>query len=216
MSFKGEIEAKCPSGCLPFETEVWSFVRGDKDPDLRLAVIAREFNLILCAECQKPFFPESPYVYYEPMAELLAFVFPQSYAEKEEFWRNKMHQDFVEFKAGMGAELSADLEPELFFGIDGLAALLEEEDYRGEEREVMEFLAKELGLSLYQVSPKFARTHGIPSSLPFKPGRASRQSVIAGLEELAAANDRLTAFSSYLEHLRARPNAELPPSSRVK
>lgn len=216
MSFKGEIEAQCPQGCFAFETEVWSFVRGDKDPDQRLAIMAREFNLILCPHCSKPFFPDAPYVYYEPSAELLAFVFPQSYAEKEDFWRGKMGADFAEFKAGMGADLSEDLEPELFFGIDGLASLLEREDYRGEEREVMEFLAKELGLSLYRVSPKFARTHGIPSALPFEPGRADRQSVIAGLKKIAAANDRLTAFTSYLAELSASPDAKLPPPSRVK
>jgi hypothetical protein len=218
MSFKGEIEAKCPTeSCIPFETEVWSFVRGDSDEDLRLTILARELNLILCPTCQVPFFPDAPYVYYESRLEVLAFVFPESYKDKEAYWRDKMHSDFVQFKTGLGEKVSADLEPEIFFGVEGLAALLEREDYRGEEREVMEVFAKDLGLSIYRVSPRFAREHGVPPALPYAgPAQASRASVIAGLEKLVAANDRLTAYSSYLAELSAAPNAGLPPASRVK
>ncbi|MEK7857938.1 MAG: CpXC domain-containing protein [Elusimicrobiota bacterium] len=215
MSFKGEIEAKCPKGCEAFTAEVWSFIRGDQSQDLRLAVMFRECNMILCPGCQAAFFAPAPYVYFESQLELLAFVFPESYKEKEAYWRDKMHEDFEVFKTSLGAEVSLDVEPEIFFGTEGLALLLENEDYRGEEREVMEFVAKELGLSLYRVSPVYAREKNLPSALPFEGGAADRASVIAGLKKLLAANDRLTAYQAYLD-MFAAGKAPLPPASKIK
>src|SRR4051812_24462663 len=207
MSFKGQIEARCPKGCEPFTTEVWSFIRGDQSPELRDAILWRECNLILCETCSLAFFPENAYIYYEPPAELLAFVFPESYRAKEAFWRAKMHEDFVAVKQTLGKVISIDQEPEIFFGHEELAELLEKEDYRGEEREVMEALAGELGLSLYQVSPSFSRERGVPRSLPFLAGKkgakADRAAVVAGLEKLLAANDRLREYQSYFERLKA-------------
>lgn len=215
MSFKGEVEATCPKGCEPFTTEVWSFIRGDQSQELRLAVLFRELNMILCPACQAVFFAPAPYVYFEPPLELLAFVFPESYKEKEAYWRDKMHEDFEVFKKNLGAEVSLDVEPEIFFGTEGLALLLENEDYRGEEREVMEFVAKDLGLSLYRVSPVFAREKNLPSALPYQGDKADRVSVIAGLESLLGANDRLTAYQTYLDMLKVGAGA-LPPASRNK
>jgi hypothetical protein len=213
MSFKGEIEARCPAGCEPFPTDVWSFIRGDQSPELRDAVLWRECNLILCPECSRAFFPDASYIYFEPAAELLAFVFPESYREKADFWRAKMHEDFVTVKKSLGKELSLAQEPEIFFGPEELAVLLEREDFRGEEREVMEVLAGELGLSLYRVSPAYARNQSVPRSLPFAGKRADVASVKAGLEKLLAANDRLTEFKAYLEALKADKHASLPPAA---
>ena len=219
MSFKGEIQARCPNGCEPFEAEVWSFIRGDQSLALREAVLARECNMLLCPDCSAPFIPPEPYVYFEPQAEILAFVFPESDRPKEEFWRRKMQEDFLAMRTGLGPELSVDVEPEIFFGLEELAQLLEKEDYLGEEREVMEFIAKGLGLSLYQVSPRHSRQTGVPRSLPFDPARgkeAARESVILGLEKLIAANDALTTFGKYLEVLKSADSDGLPPPSTFK
>ncbi len=216
MSFKGEIEAKCPRGCEPFEAEVWSFIRGDRSVELRDAILARECNLLLCPACNSAFIPEEPYVYFEPQRELLAFVFPESYRGKEAFWRDKMRADFALMKESLGADLSLDLEPELFFGEEELAKVLEREDYAGEEREVMEFIANDLGLSLYQVSPRYAREHDVPASLPFTGKTATPSSVVAGLEKLLGENDRLTAYGGFLSKLKAQREPALPPASQVK
>src|ERR1700757_1522673 len=120
MSLKGRIEAKCPNGCEPFDAELYSFIRGDTDPDLRLALKARECNLLLCDECEKPFFPEEPYIYYEPRAELLAFGFPESFRPKEKFWREKMGADFEEMRKALGPAFPLTVEPVIFFGVDAL------------------------------------------------------------------------------------------------
>ncbi|MBI3550986.1 MAG: hypothetical protein HY077_00585 [Elusimicrobia bacterium] len=219
MSLRGRIEAKCPKGCEPFDAELYSFIRGDTDPDLRLQVKARECNLLICDECEKPFFPEEPYIYFEPAAELLAFVFPESFRPNERYWREKMHADFEEMRKVLGAEFPLTVEPIIFFGVDGLAELLDFEDFRGEEREVMEWIAKDLGLSLYRVSPRYARDNDVPGSLPFSANgsraAATRQGVIAGLEKLLAANDRLGAYRRYFDDLKSS-KAGLPPPSTLK
>ncbi len=216
MSFKGEIEAKCPKGCESFTTEVWSFIRGDQSPELRDAILWRECNLLLCPECGVAFFPEASYIYYEPSAELMAFVFPESHRAKEGFWRKKMHEDFVTIKESLGKEITLLQEPAIFFGHEELAELLEQEDFRGEEAEVMEAFAKELGLSLYRVRRAFARDEGVPRTLPYAPKKAgapaTRESVIAGLEKVLAANDRLAEYAAYLARLKADPAAALPPA----
>lgn len=218
MSFKGNIEARCPKGCEPFETEVWSFIRGDQSPELREAVLWRECNLLLCPQCGSAFFPEASYVYFEPEADLLAFVFPESYREKAEYWRGKMHEDFRVMKEKLGGELAQVEEPEIFFGPDELSELLEREDFRGEEREVMEAVASELGLSLYRVSPSYARRHAVPRTLPFKAekkaAKPTAEAVAAGLEALLQANDRLTEYRGYLDALKA--GGLLPPEAPGK
>ena len=215
MSFKGQIEAECPGDCEPFETDVWSFIRGDLSPELRESILYRECNLLLCPQCGVAFMPEAAWIYYEPKLELLAFVFPENFRAKEQYWREKMHADFLQMKGALGKDLPVALEPEIFFGTEDIAVLLESEDYRGEEREVMEFLAGELGLSLYRVSAQHARRGGIPSSLPYAGKTATRESVIAGLEKLVAANDRLEAFSKFLNEFRGDPAAPLPPASTL-
>ena len=218
MSFKGTIVASCPTGCEPFQADVWSFIRGDQSPELRDAVLWRECNMLLCPECSLAFFPEASYIYFEPSADLLAFVFPESYREKADFWRKKMREDFVVMQEKLKGEMALVTEPELFFGQDELAVLLEREDFRGEEREVMEFLAAELGLSLYRVNASHARRAGVPRTLPYlaekKGAPATPKSVIAGLEKLVAANDRLAEYAAYLTVLKTGTAATLPPQAK--
>ncbi|MDD5628209.1 MAG: CpXC domain-containing protein [Elusimicrobia bacterium] len=216
MSIKGVIEARCPKGCEAFEAEIWSFIHGDKSPELREAVAAKECNLLVCPECQGLFFAEAPYIYFEPAADILAFVFPESFRAEEERWRRKMAEDFISLKKALGGKMPLDTEPELFFGLDDIAALLNAEAYRAEEVEVMEAVAAELGLCLYRVRRGFARRLGIPASLPYAPARkgevVTRANMIAGLQKLLAANDRLTAYQSYLDGLRASAEQALPPA----
>ncbi len=217
MSLRGRIDAKCPNGCEPFDADVYSFIRGDTDPNLRLQLKARECNLLICDECEKPFFPEEPYIYFEPQAELLAFVFPESFRPKEKYWRQKMATDFEEMRKALGTAFPLTAEPVICFGVDDLAQLLDFEDFRGEEREVMEWVANDLGLSLYRVSPRFARDSDVPGALPYVPiGRkgVTREGVMEGLEKVLAANDHLESFARYLDQLKAS-KVGLPPASLV-
>jgi hypothetical protein len=215
MSIKGRIEAKCPNGCEPFDAEVYSFVRGDTDEALRLQIKARELNLLICDGCEKPFFPELPYIYFDPSAELLAFVFPESFRAKEQFWRDKMHADFELMRQALAADFPLSVVPSIFFGEEGLAELLDFEDFRGEETEVMEWIARDFGLSIYKVSPRYARENDCPGSLPYEGKNPSRASVIKSLEKVLAANDRLEAFARFLAKFKTSKDG-VPPTSTVR
>ena len=211
MSFQGTIEANCPSCTDGFEAPIWSFVHGGKDEILRDQAKAMECNLLLCPSCGAAFVPEAAWIYYEPADEILAFVFPLSYRAEEAKWRDKMKADFAAMRGALGDRLPIGHEPEVFFGPDGLARLLEFEDWRRDERDVMAFLAKDLGLSLYKASPAWARSLGAPSWFPYAGKAPTRDSVIAGIKKIVAANDRLTAWSDSLAQLEKA--AGLPPAA---
>lgn len=216
MSFQGEIETKCPACAQPFEAPVWSFVHGGSDANLRDQIKARECNLLLCPHCSEAFVPEVSWIYYEPDAEILAFVFPESWRGEEKSWREKMKADFAQMKTALGARLPDDMEPEVFFGQDGLGDLLEAEDWRVDERDVMREYAKELGLSVYRASPRWARAHAAPTEFPYKGAKASRDALVAGIEALVAANDRLTAWSDFLAGYAKDKDAGLPPAAKAR
>ncbi|OGR46007.1 MAG: hypothetical protein A2X40_08690 [Elusimicrobia bacterium GWC2_65_9] len=216
-SLQGEVETRCLACEESFETPVWSFVDGERDERLREQVKARECNLLLCPHCGAAVMPEASWVYCEGPAEIWAFVFPEAWRAEEPKWRAKMKDDFDEMRAALGERLPLDIQPEIFFGLDGLAALLEAEDWRKDERDVMKFFASELGLSVYQASPLWARAHGAPSELPYQgKGVPTRESLIAGLKALAAANDRLTAWSDFLGGLENDEAAAVPPAAKAR
>lgn len=211
MSFQGTIEANCPNCTDGFDAPIWSFVHGGKDVILRDQAKAMECNLLLCPSCGAAFLPEAPWIYYEPADEILAFVFPLTFKSEEAKWREKMSADFAAMRGALGDHLPVGHEPEVFFGPEGLAQLLEFEDWRRDERDVMAFFAKDLKLAVYKASPAWAREHGAPSWLPYEGKSATRDSVSAGIKKIIAANDRLTAWSDYLKTLEKDPAAPLPP-----
>lgn len=213
MSFQGTIEANCPSCTDGFEAPIWSFVHGGKDPVLRDQAKAMECNLLLCPSCGAAFVPEAAWIYYEPADEILAFVFPLAYKADEAKWRDKMKADFAAMRSALGDHLPVGHEPEVFFGPEGLAQLLEQEDWRRDERDVMAFFASDLKLSVYKASPAWARAHGAPSWLPYAGKAPTRDALIAGLKRVVEANDRLTAWADFLAKLEKNPAAGVPPAA---
>lgn len=216
MSFQGDVEVRCPSCADEFETPVWSFVHGGTDEALREQVKARECNLLLCPRCGAAFMPEVAWIYYEPDAEILAFVFPETWRGDEAKWREKMKGDFAQMRGVLGDRLPVDVEPQVFFGQDGLGELLEREDWRIDERDVMEEYAKQLGLSVFKARPGWARAAGTPAEFPYAGPRFARESLIAGLKALVQANDRLTAWSDFLAKFEGDRSAALPPAAKKK
>ncbi len=209
MSVKGSVETRCPKKCEPFTAEIWTIIQGEKSPNLREAAAANECNLLVCPGCGKPFFPQEPFVYIEPGAEITAVVLPESYRGQEDYWRKKLMDDFRQLNEL--PEAQGDLEPDIFIGSAGLAELLQGEDYRHEEGEVMEAFAAKLGLKVYRTSAKAARAKGLPRLMPLAPVKSEglRERLVEGLKRLVKANDALTTYNGYLEELLARP--EEPP-----
>ena len=214
MSFQGDIEARCPACAEVFEAPVWSFVHGGTDIALRDQIKARECNLLLCAHCNEAFVPEVSWIYYEPASEILAFVFPESWRAEQSTWRDKMKADLDQMRKVLSGKLPADLEPEIFFGQDGLGELLEKDDWRVDERDVMEYFAKDLGLSVYRARPSWARAQGAPAEFPYAgKGVPTRASLIAGMKAVLDANERLTPWANFLLKFEKDSDAAIPPAA---
>ena len=217
MSFQGTVEINCPSCTDGFDAPVWSFVHGGTAPALRDLIKARECNLLLCPSCGAAFMPEVSWIYYEPDAEIMAFVFPEKWKGEEAAWREKMKADFAQMKTVLGARLPVDMEPMVFFGQDELGELLDKEDWRMDERDVMLEYAKQLGLSVYRARPSWARASGAPAEFPYKgKGAATRETLIAGMKALIQANDALKGWSDFLQRFEQDKSASLPPAAKKK
>ena len=217
MSFQGNVETNCPSCTDGFDAPVWSFVHGGTDVALRDQIKARECNLLLCPSCGAAFMPEVSWIYYEPDAEILAFVFPEPWRAEEASWREKMKLDYASMREVLGKSLPADLEPAVYFGQDELGELLDKEDWRVDERDVMREYAKELGLSVYRASPVWARAHGAPAEFPYKGnGAPTRAALIEGMKALIQANDALTGWSDFLSRFESDPSAPIPPAAKKR
>ena len=217
MSFQGTVEINCPSCTDGFDAPVWSFVHGGTDVALRDQIKARECNLLLCPSCGLAFMPEVSWIYYEPDAEIMAFVFPEKWKAEEASWRDKMKADFAQMKTVLGDRLPSDMEPVVFFGQDELGEMLDKEDWRTDERDVMLEYAKELGLSVYRARPSWARANGAPAEYPYKgKGAPTRESLVAGMKELIKANDALTGWSDFLARFEKDKSASLPPAAKKK
>jgi CpXC motif protein len=217
MSFQGTVEVNCPSCTDGFDAPVWSFVHGGTDAAMRDSIKARECNLLLCPSCGAAFMPEVSWIYYEPDAELMAFVFPEKWKGEEATWREKMKADFAQMKTVIGDRLPSDMEPLVFFGQEELGELLDKEDWRIDERDVMLEYAKQLGLSVYRASPAWARANGAPAEFPYKgKGAPTRESLIAGMKDLIKANDALTGWSDFLGRFEKDKDAAIPPPAKAK
>ena len=203
MSIKATVETRCPGGCEPIEAEVWSFVRGDRDENLRDRLLVGELNLTLCDECGKHFTPEATLVYLDPTVHLLAFVFPASYEKEAERWRVKMAEDYRAMREAYGDAMAVQIEPLQLFGLDMLTSLLRKEDALEDEVEVAEYFCRSLSLSTAKIPRGFTRPRHLPRILPYAGSAFSREAAVRGVGALLKANDRLRAFESWRSYLES-------------
>lgn len=202
MSFTGKIDGKCPGCGEDNEFEVWSFVRGDQDATLRDRLKSGELNVLECPNCGRLFAPETPWVYADPGQDLVAFVFPESFASEEGRWRAKMREDFEQMRPVTG-KMGLTEEPILFFGAAGLAELIQGLEDLEDESAVAGYVVKDLGLTLRAVRPAFARARNLPKELPVGSGAEGRgrAGLLKALKKLLSANDRLAGYRRWVEYL---------------
>jgi hypothetical protein len=212
-SLKGLVEVQCPNGCAPFEARVWSLIRLDSNPELKEELLAGQLNLLSCEKCHRHFYYDQTIVVHDPRSELLAFVFPEECSAEAERWRAKMVQDYETLQRG-GEKL--DYAPILFFGLQDLRTLLEQEDNLIDESEIARHLTKALGLELYSVKPSVARERGIPVFLPREPnGGELRAGLVSGLQKLLKENPYLQHYDAYLKRLSSALNEPVPPPAKA-
>lgn len=212
MSFKGVVEAACPGCKESEEIEVWSFVRGDMDPELRETLLVGELNLVICEHCGEPFLAEATVIYLDEDAGLLAFIFPEAYRGDEARWRSKMKEDFATLRSAL-----PDLrlgEPQILFGFEELRETLRADDAMADEVEVARFFEEKLGFAPLSVDRAFARARNLPWDLPLGRGKPfTRENALEALRALLGANDKLEGYRRWIGYFES--SKELPPATLV-
>ena len=212
MSIKTSVEVQCPAGCEPFEGEVWSVLRVDKEPELKERLLAGELNLLMCPHCNRYFINEQPLVYHDPPRELLAFIFPEFYKEEEDRWRSKMKADFDVLQRASPGE-AIDYEPLVYFGLESFRSFLEQETNLEDEVDIARHLSGSLKLSIYPIRPSVARASHFPPFIPFE-GDAQgdmKDKMVAGLKRLLKENEYLATYQTYLASLQSAQDRSVPP-----
>ena len=97
-----------------------------------------------------------------------------------------------------------DYEPMVLFGLESLMEFLVKQEENELEIQVVEKLAKELGLGIARLRPSIARTYGIPKVLPRRAPNTNNSvdDIYAGLKYLTRKNRYLKFYSHALEKIR--------------
>ena len=152
----------CPHGCEPFEAERWSFLNVTQDPELKEAVLGGELNLVRCEHCHTFFHSDADLIYLDEDAQLLIFVFAQSNRAKQKELVTKMQQDYQLLKDSLFKKLNLDFGPMYVFGLEELKEVVEKEEQRNDESQVIAAAAAALGLQVTRLAPQWAREHNYP------------------------------------------------------
>lgn len=152
----------CPNGCEPFEAERWSFINAKQDPDLKAAILGGELNLLRCEQCHNFFHADTDLIYLDEEAQLLVFVFAQANRSKQTELVAKMQRDYQLLKDSLFKELHLDFGPIYVFGLEELKGVLEKEEQRNDESQVIAAAAAALGLKVARLVPAWARENNFP------------------------------------------------------
>ncbi len=199
MSLSKLEEIRCPCGEV-FEAELWNAINSSEDPELKDALLNGEINVVCCPACGEIFYAEHFLLYHDADSELLAFVYPSSFAPHASYWAGKMEDDFRRAMEEMTQETKITYKPILLFGLDSLVSLIHEDEEESDEVTILEYIAKDLELSLVHLHPALARPHQLLRVLPRLPRKkgALRDEVIDGLRRLLEYNKNLSRYRKLL------------------
>ena len=202
MSVKQKHEITCRCGFM-FEAELWDGVNAQEQPDLKELLLDGELNIVVCPSCGEMFYAEHFMIYFDPSEELLAFVFPEARKREKEKCSKEMREKFENIKLESNS-YGVDYEPMVLFGLESLMEFLVKQEENELEIQVVEKLAKELGLGIARLRPSIARTYGIPKVLPRRRSQTngSVDDIYAGLNDLTRKNRHLKFYSHALEKIR--------------
>ncbi|MBN1622564.1 MAG: hypothetical protein JW871_08235 [Endomicrobiales bacterium] len=203
-------EVKCPCSNV-FEARLWTSIDVRKDPELKEALVAGEINVVSCPVCHQIFYAERFILYHDPDNEILAFVYPKSYSSETDYWNNKMHDDFKLAMENIPEKERLEYEPMLLFSLDSLVDIVQKNDEDNDEIRILEFIAKDLGLSLIELKPALARLKSLPRLLPKlnKQGCDLRDEIMNGFRKLLDYNANLEMYKKVYNFLEENKDWKL-------
>lgn len=207
-SIKSSGGAACPGGCEPFEAEFWALIGADEDENLKQALLGGELNLVQCPECGRFFYHDRNIIYFDPPAQLLAFVAPN--ADKKDFEKvtTKMRADFKLLKENLPG-MKIDYEPFFLRGLEELKAMLDYEAKISEQSEVIAAFAAQQGFKLAPLRRATARVKGWPFYIPVAVADYNKETALKASKEVLAQNPAMGLLAAFIKDISA--GAPLPP-----
>jgi hypothetical protein len=212
MSTRKLEEIRCPCGEV-FEAELWNAINVTEDPELKEALTAGEINVVCCPACSEVFYAEHFLLYHDAENELLAFVYPSSFAVQAGQLESKMTADFERAMHDLPPEQRLAYNPVLLFGLDALVALMHRDEEENDEAAILEYIAKDAGLSVISLHQYLSRPQHLPKAIPFLPLRSGgqREEILAGLRLLLQKNEHLSLYRTLLHAIQDNPEWKLDP-----
>jgi len=202
-SLKGAVTANCPQGCGEFETEVWSLIRADQDPDLTDTIRGGELNLVQCPHCQALFYSPVPVIYLDPPVDLCAFIYPAD--APREGVEEKLKADFAALKDGLLRELKMQAEPLVFFGMEAFKEFLEKEQFLRDESEIIDYAAREQELEVAPLKPAVSRELDWPYRVPVLKAGRTVENVLTGCDRVLENYAHLARLEKFRAALAQKP-----------
>ena len=183
-SLQNESAAHCPNECDPFDVTYWSLVRADENPDLKSAILSGELNLVRCPECGTYFHHDGEIIYFDAPAELLVFVFSPKDKPREHELKEKIEHDYQVIKNSLLKDVHLNYPPLCVFGLAELQHLLQHEDKRTAESEVIAAASATAGFEVARLKPSYAREHHFPLYVPAPQGPSANDYAVAAARVL--------------------------------
>ncbi|MBR3632616.1 MAG: hypothetical protein IKN49_06135 [Elusimicrobiaceae bacterium] len=152
----------CPNGCETFEADRWTFVNVTQNPELKDAVLGGELNLFCCPQCQTFFHGDTDLIYLDEEARLLIFVFSEKNRDQQAQLVHKMQHDYLLLKDTLLKQINLDFGPMCVFGLEELKGVVQKEEERMDESQVIAAAAASLGMRVARLEPAWAREHNFP------------------------------------------------------
>jgi hypothetical protein len=210
-------EICCPCGEI-FEAELWNSIDVKRNPELKEMLIAGEINVVCCPACHEIFYAEHFILYHDPDDELLAFVYPLSFANQYSYWKQKMNEDFSKAMDAFPEEEKINYEPVLLFGLNSLVQIINRDTEEKDEVAILRHMAEELGLSTINLKPSLTRMKNMPRLLPRikHKGKTERKDILAGLKKLLGHNKNLTLYRDLCDEIEKNKDWGLEDKLIVK
>jgi hypothetical protein len=219
MSLSTVEEIRCACGEV-FEAEIYQSVSTTQNPELKEAILAGEFNLVPCPACRQVLYIEHFLLYHDASQELLAFVYPKDFEQRNEEIQVGIAKDFTQLQATLAPKEQFKYKPFFIYGLDQLCTLVRLEEEIGMEAEVVEALCPHLGLSCRWLHRDSARRKNLLPLLPLDPttkvqDKDFKLSLLMGLGKILECNDHLVHYKDLLRRIETTLELPLDPSDFV-
>jgi len=207
MSTYNELDITCKDCGEIYKGIVWTAVHAGHDPELKEILLGGELNLLMCPQCSRVAYQDHFVLYQEPAAEMVAYIYPQSQQNDEEFLRATTLANYKEAQAVYKPIERKEYDPLLVFGLKTFVDMMKAEHAIAEQSQIAETICKENSIPYILLRPSEARRLRTMRVLPraMESGEPSRADILSGLEKLLTINPRLDLYSKLCTRIQEDP-----------